>query len=132
MSYITTADITDSSLKETALSTLLSAKITACDAALEDMAMQKGVDDADDIETAPLGYLVKQWAIAWVCRELCFDLVGKNKADNIEADIYMGKYGEYKKRCSEYESQINYEILTGVADEQRDRPGARTGTLNFG
>jgi hypothetical protein len=135
VSYITTSDITDGLLLTTALSALLTAKITECDAALNDLAIRKGVFPTDIpliLKTNPLPHTVKRWAVAWTCKELCFDLIGKNKNDNMDWDVYLVKYKEFQKRCSEFESEINYEILTGFDFEMRQRPGPRTGTMTFG
>lgn len=129
-SYIDETDITDSAIQEAGLATELTAKMNLVDDALEDMAMQKGVEDTD-IETDPVHYLVKRWCVAWVCMELCFDMIGKNK-DETEADIYNVKYQHYQRRLQDAESQINAEVLMGTADTQRERPGPRTGTIMIG
>lgn len=125
--YIDVADITDSSLTETALSTRLLAKIALSDAAVVDLAERKGVNS--DSISSTIHTLVKQYAIAWVCRETCFDLIGKNPNVTIDYDVYFAKYKIYRDRVSELESQITVEVLTGVVDDVRDRSGARTGII---
>lgn len=127
--YISGSDITDSLLLETGLAPLLAAKVTASDAEVEDLAERKGVDTTD-IETSPVHYLIKKYAVAWVCMSLCADLAGKNKNDGgLEADIYNQKYKIYKQQVTEYANQITYEVLTGDVDESRERVGPRTGTI---
>jgi hypothetical protein len=123
--YILTSDITDSQLKDAALSALLSAKVTACDTALNDLAERMGVD-SDDIETSPLHYMVKRWCVSWVCAELFFDLMGKNKTDSMEQDIYFQKYKEHQTRLSDTENKINYEMLTGTVISNADRASNTT------
>jgi hypothetical protein len=123
--YISAGDITDSQLVETSLSSKLTAKLTLCDAAIEDLAERLGVD-ADDIETSPLHNVVKRWCVAWTCAEMCFDLIGKNKNDNLEMDVYFQKYKEHDARRQELELKINYEVLTGTVIDEDDRPSCTT------
>lgn len=129
--YIAESDITDASLKETALATLLTAKVTDSDAAVVDMAKAKGVADTD-IETSPVHRLVKQWAVAWVCKELSFDLIGKNPTDSLDTNIYSQLFGLYSKRLADCEGQISVEVLMGTDDRVAERQGPRTGFLMFG
>jgi hypothetical protein len=128
--YISAADITDQSLTETSLSDLLTAKLLKSDAAVIDMAKRKGVYSTD-ISTSPVHEILKQWTVAWVCRELCFDLIGKNPTSQVDANIYYQLYDLYKKRHSELDTQIDYEVLTGLDYTARTRPGPRTGTIDF-
>ena len=124
--YITTADITDSQLKETALATLLAAKIVESTTALNDLAERLGVISSQ-IETSPLHYIVKRWCVAFACAELCFDLMGKNKQDGgIEQDIYFQKYKEHNARREDEENKINYAILTGTVISEIDRSSGTT------
>ena len=126
--YISTSDITDSVLLETALSTLLTAKITASDAAVVDLAERFGVESAS-IEITPVHYLVKRWAAAWTCRELSMDLIGKNSADIPDLEKYKIKYDIYDKLLSEIEPQINVAVLAGSVSVAQDRAGIQCGTL---
>jgi hypothetical protein len=123
--YISTSDITDSQLIETNLATLLSAKVTACDAALNDLAERKGVLSSM-IETSPLHYVLKKWCVEWVCENLCFDLMGKNKTESLEQDIYFQKYKEHQKSREGLENTIDYAILTGTVITEADRPACTT------
>jgi hypothetical protein len=119
--YISASDITDSQLKDTALSTLLTAKMTLCTAALNDLAERLGVLSSM-IKTSPFHFILKQWCVAWTCAELCFDLMGKNKQDGgLEMDIYFQKYKEHNKRREDTEVQIDYEVLTGTVVSAEDR-----------
>lgn len=123
--YIARSNITDSLLLETPLTTLLTAKITACNTALESLALRNDVLPTM-IETSPLHDYVVRWCVAWTCSELCFDLMGKNKNDNLEMDIYFQKYKEYDKRKNDVELQINYAVLTGVVIDSDDVPSNTT------
>jgi hypothetical protein len=123
--YISTSDITDSQLLDTALSTRLSAKITASTAALNDLAESKGVLSGM-IQTDPFHTVLKQWCVAWTCAELCFDLMGKNKTDSLENDIYFQKYKEHQSRLEKIELKINYQVLTGTVFTELDRASNTT------
>lgn len=123
--YIAASDITDSQLKETSLSTLLAAKIILCDTALNDVAERLGVLSSM-IKTSPLHNILVRWCVAWTCAELCFDLMGKNKVDSLEQDIYFQKYKEHDKRRTDLETQITYEVLTGTVVSEADRTSCTT------
>ncbi len=125
--YISATDITDMLFTETAFSTLLTAKLTASDAAVVDLAEKWDVESTD-IETDPVHYIIKKWAAAWVCRELALDAMGKNNPDIADIEKYKIKYDIYKGLTAEYEAQINYEVLTGTVTEAQHR-STKTGTL---
>lgn len=130
MSYITTADIKDSVLLETIYSTLLAAKITDSDNEIADLAERKGAINIT--LNSPAHYKVKRYLVAWVCAELCKDLIGKNKIEIIESDLYYQKWKVYKSEAQDLEGEITREMLVGVIDDIRERPGSRTGTLMIG
>ena len=131
MAYIVTADITDSMLTEAAFTAKLAAKITLSTTEVEDLAERRGVLAAD-IEITPVHNLVKKYAVAWVCQELCKDEIGKVKIEAMETDMYYQKYKVYKADVSELDAQITADVLTGNVDEMRDRQGPRVGTLMEG
>jgi hypothetical protein len=128
--YISSTDITDMLFTESAFSTLLTAKLTASDAAVVDLAERNGVESTD-IEVSPVHYILKKWAAAWVCRELALDAMGKNNPDIADIEKYKIKYDIYAKLTAEYEAQVNIAVLTGEVEEARDR-STRTGTLYRG
>jgi len=117
--YIVDADITDNIL--TSFSTL-SDYVTDSDDAVESMAESKGVLDSDDIETDPVHFLVKKYAIAWVGMEMCLDYMGTNNNDlPVEIEKYAVKYKLYKDKIALLDSQITGAMLTGDVDEASDR-----------
>ena len=67
----------------------------------------------------PMPYLVKQLAIAWVCREICSRkagsagtaYIGRNTQD--PPDIYGGKLRYYSQQVQSLQSQITADILFG-------------------
>ena len=119
--YITSADITDRMLLATGLSTLLTAKLTLSDTAVIDMAESKGVDSTS-INLSPVHYQVKRYAIAWVGREMCFDLMGLANTDGgMDLDKYKTKYDVYNHEVAEAEGRINFEILTGTSQSAQSR-----------
>jgi len=126
--YIQTTDITDMILNETGLSTVLSAKVDASDDAVEDLAESKGVE-VDDIETDPVHYLVKRYAIAWVGMELCFDALGKNNVEIADVEKYHIKYRHYKEMVKEFAERITSSMLNGSTSRQMDRANTISGVL---
>lgn len=128
--YIDSGDITDQVLLDTGLSTLLDAKLTASDDAVEDLAEQFGVEAAD-IETDPVHFKIKEWAVAWVGMKMCFDIMGKANAEIPEIEKYKIKYNDYVAQLNSYRTEITYKILTGTVTEARDR-GIRSGILYRG
>lgn len=132
MSYISASDITNQTLKASAYSTILSAKLTDADNAIIDLAERLGVRDSTNIETSPLHRKIKEFAIAWVCEELSLDLMGYNNVSITDYEKYRLMYETYKKRREKYEGQITKEMITGSVDEIRDRATSRTGIITRG
>lgn len=128
--YISITDITDSMLLETAYLSFLSAKLTASDIEMADLAEKKGAFNVT--LKNPAHSVVKKYLIAWVCRELCKDIIGKNKVEFVESDIYYQKYKLYKSEAADYEGEITREMLVGTIDNIRERQGPRVGTLFIG
>jgi hypothetical protein len=123
--YISSSDITDKQLLSTSLTAELTAKIALCDDALEDMTERKDVD-ADEIETSPLHFSVKMWCVYWVCWQLCSDLIGSNKLQSIEQDVYFQKAREYEKKLKDIELTITVEMLTGTVADKSGRSSNTT------
>jgi len=118
--YITTDYITDQQLKVTAMATLLQDKIDLSTLALQDYARKFDVQ-ADMISTDNPDYVVKQWCKNWVCAEMFTDLMGKNKGEDLQSDVYFQKYKLYDAKRSDFEMQINYEVLTNTVFDSRAR-----------
>lgn len=131
MSYISASDITDMIINDFPDATI-SAKITLSDAAFEDLAESRGVTNTDDIETDPLHWKCKQWIVSWVCKEICFDAMGKNNIELVDFEKYARKYEYHVKRLQEYETELTYEMLLGTVAERRDRATLMTGVLYRG
>jgi hypothetical protein len=123
--YISSTDITDKQLLSSSLSTELAAKIALCDDALNDLAERNDVD-ADQIETSPLHFAIKMWCVYWVCWQLCSDLIGSNKMQSIEQDVYFQKAREYEKKLRDIENTITYEMLTGSVSDKTGRSSNTT------
>lgn len=124
--YITAADITDTVI--TSLATELTAKLLLSDAAVEDLAERKEDLAATDIETAPVHYMLKKWAAAWVCREICLDKMGVNNVEFSADDKYKVKYDVYQKLLASYESQITRAVFLGSVSSVQDR-AVRSGNI---
>jgi len=128
--YINDSDITDLVLKD--FGAELSAKVTLSDAEVEDMAERKGLIDKDEIETNPVHYQVKKYAINWVARELCLDALGKNNVDVSQIEKYDRLYDVYRRRLRETDSAITKQILRGSVSNTRDRGGVNSDILFVG
>jgi len=75
-----------------------------------------------DIETDPVHFKVKQYAVAWVGREMCRDYMGTNNNDlPVEIEKYAVKYKIYKDRVKELAGEITEEVLTGDVGDASDR-----------
>lgn len=126
--YIDSGDITDQMMLETGFATKLAAKITKSDDAVEDMVKTMGLT-SDSIETDPVPYLLKEWAIAWVGKEMCFDAMGKNNVDFPDLEKYSRKYEFYLSRVKDIQSSLNPAVITGSDFDTRDRATNNSGIL---
>ena len=125
--YIEQSDLTDSIINDFSPDILL-AKLELSDYAVEDLAEIKGVL-SDNIETDPVHWKLKRYAIYWVYSEICFDFIGKNNVDIIEQEKYYKKYEMYKNSLNEIKLEITPEMITGNVGSIRDRATVSTGTL---
>lgn len=96
-----------------------------------DMAERLGVRDTSNIETNPLHYKIKRYAIVFTLMRLCQDKAGTNNVEFSDMEKYIIKYNMYKKELAELRAELSYEMFTGNVDEIRDR-AAVSGTLYRG
>jgi len=111
MSYISASDITDTIINGF---DDISDYITLSDEAVENVARKRGIMDSDDIETDPVDYNIKQYAIAWVLMRMCLDKSGQN--DNITSsdEKYMYKYDMYRQQVARWEKSLTPEMFLGT------------------
>lgn len=121
--YISRTDITDNIASDFDLT----AYITESTNEINDLAQRNGVS-VDDIETDPLHYKVKRYAVCFALMRLCQDKMGTNNVDISALEKYTIKYDMYMKELKLLREQITYEVLTGEIDELRDR-AVVSGTL---
>lgn len=95
--------------------------IAEADQEINDLAERLGVRDTSDIETNPLHFQIKRYAIEYVLFRLCEDKAGIANPDSVEFDKYMTLTEYHKKRFGEYRSSIGREMITGNVNEIRDR-----------
>ena len=117
MSYIQTADVTAS----IAIGFDLEPYIEEADSEIDDLAERLGVRDTADIETNPLHYKIKRYAIAYILMRLCQDKAGTNNVDAIESDKYAALYSMYRQEVETARPQISVEMYTGTVNSTRDR-----------
>jgi len=125
--YIEAADITDLMLNEAGWATKLAAKIVKSEDAANDMLKTMGLTSSDVADTVP--YLFKEWNIAWVGMEMCFDAMGKNNISLPEFEKYRVKWEVYQKRLKNIQSQLTPSVIAGTDYDVRDRSTAMTGIL---
>lgn len=127
MAYITTSDITDVTITAFG-NTIIGNYITESTSAVDDIAEKLGVE-SEDIETSPVHYKVKRYAICFVCMRICQDYMGRNNVEMPEIEKYLIKYNLYKAECNALEKEITEQMLLGTVDEQRDRAGVMSATI---
>lgn len=116
MSYISRTDITDNIANDFDLTPY----IEESDNEINDLAERNGAA-VDDIETDPLHFKVKRYAVCFVLMRLCQDKMGTNNVDIPSLEKYAIKYDIYLKELKALREQINYEVITGTVVELRDR-----------
>jgi hypothetical protein len=123
MSYIIRTDITDNIASDFDLTPY----IDEAENEINDLAQRNGVATAD-IETDPLHYKVKRYAVCFALMRLCQDKMGTNNIDIPSLEKYSIKYDIYLKELKHLREEITYEVLTGNILELRDR-AVVSGTL---
>jgi hypothetical protein len=115
MSYITSADITDSVVTGITLTDY----ITRSDSAVVNLAREFGLTSTQIV--SPIDYNIKQWAINWVIVEVCLEKMGKVDTQNMLADDkYAIKYAIYKERLKEIRSALTVNMFLGTVYNQSD------------
>lgn len=127
MSYLQTADVT----ANIAIGFDLEPYIEESDSEINDLAERLGVRDPADIETNPLHYKIKRYAVAYILMRLCQDKAGTNNLDAMDTDKYLALYTLYKKEVESTRGQISAEMYTGEINAIRDR-SINTGSLYRG
>lgn len=112
MSYITAADIKSTLVQGFSLTDYLS----EADSEIVDLAERLGVRSATEIETAPLHYKIKRYAIVFVLMRLAQDKLGTNSPD-ITLEKYQVLYDIYKRELKELLPQLTYEMFTGQVSD---------------
>jgi len=124
MSYITVADITD----RIAEGIDLTSYIAESDEAVDDMAEELGAT-ASEIETAPLHYKVRRYAILYVLMRMCQDALGVCNLDNPANNKYLIGYNMYKEQLGQCRKQVSYEMVVGTVSKTRDRANTQTAVI---
>jgi len=128
MSYITVSDITD----RIAEGIDMTPYIMESDEAVNDMAEELGVRSTTDIETAPLHYMVRRYAITYAMMRMCQDALGVSNLDNPSSNKYLVNFNMYKEQLASQRKRISQEMLTGVVSQIRDRANSMTATIYRG
>jgi len=128
MSYITVSDITD----RIAEGIDMTPYIMESDEAVNDMAEELGVRSTADIETAPLHYMVRRYAITYAMMRMCQDALGVSNLDNPSSNKYLVNFNMYKEQLASQRKRISQEMLTGVVSQIRDRANSMTATIYRG
>lgn len=125
MSYITVADITDGIAETFDLTNY----IEESDSAINDLAERLGVRDPDNIDTDPLHWKLRRYAVTYVLRRLCQDKIGTGNLEVPEFNKYLVGYNLYKAEFAKIESEISIEMIAGTVNEIRDRANLRTAAI---
>jgi len=126
--YIFVDDITDNVIKSFPAD-VIQQKLELSDDEMVDLAERKGIRDADSIDNNPLHRKIKDYLIAWIGQEICFDYLGTNNTETAEFEKYMVKYNLYRDKVKSLDAQITYEMILGSVDEIRDRATVGSGVL---
>jgi len=128
MPYITVADITD----RIAEGLDMTPYIQESDEAVNDLAEELGVRETTDIETAPLHYMVRRYAITYAMMRMCQDALGVANLDNPTTNKYLVAYNMYREQMLSQRKRITAEMLTGDVNQIRDRANNMTAVLYRG
>lgn len=88
---------------------------------INDLAEELGVRDTTDIETSPLHYKIKRYAIYTFTRFVCEDMIGFNQLSLAEQDGYRVKLEITNQRLEDLKPQITVSMMTGDVNEVADR-----------
>lgn len=119
MAYLVAADITDKVISNGVFS--LTDYLDEADDAVNALAETHGIYSTDLIETDPLHYLVKRYAISYLCMRVCQDKMGVNNVDFPDSEKYAVKYDMYSRAIPDLRNMITRDMLTGTVDEVSDR-----------
>jgi hypothetical protein len=117
MSYISTSDIKDNITDGVNLQDY----ILRADEEINDLAQSLGIYDTDDIETNPLHYKIRCYGEAFIIKNVCKNLMGKNDVQISDMETYAVKYNIYMKELAALKSEISQEMFTGVVNQIADR-----------
>lgn len=116
MSYITRTDITDNIVGDFDLNPYLA----EIDNEINDLAERNGVS-VSNLQTDPLPYKVKRYAICFLLMRLCQDKMGTNNIDIPALEKYAIKFDLYYKELKMLREEITAEVLTNDISTLRDR-----------
>jgi len=130
--YIAFTDITDSVVRDFVQTGAEDGRhdiwMENTDLELEALALEKGVY-ATSIFIAPLGYRIKEYAIAYFCFLVCQDCTAENSVEVVENESYFKKLIWYKERCEMLKSQITKEMFLNTAQSLTPVQMVSTGIL---
>jgi hypothetical protein len=129
MSYITTADITDSvALAFIANSdSRVAAWITNVDNEIKRLALTQGLTEGEIF--TPLNSIVKEYAVNYFCLLVFKDNIGSNNIDVPDDEKYVKKYNLYVSECSRLRPLCTKALLS--MDEDSVEASEMTGVSYF-
>ncbi|MBD3387594.1 MAG: hypothetical protein GF414_01510 [Candidatus Altiarchaeales archaeon] len=125
MSYIEVSDITD----RIAEGIDMTSYIMEADEAVNDVAEELGVRNTTDIETSPLHYMVRRYAITYALMRMCQDALGVSNLPNPQSNKYLIAYNMYREQLQSQRKRISREMITGTVNATRDRANLMTATV---
>jgi len=130
--YIAFTDITDSVVSDFIQSGAEDSRhdtwMENTDLEIEQLALERGVY-ATSIYIDPLGYRIKEYAIAYFCFLVCQDCFGVNDVVIEVNETYLKKLEYYKNRCELLKSQITKEMFLNTAQSLTPVQMVSTGIL---
>jgi hypothetical protein len=130
--YIAFTDITDKVVADFLVSGSEDAShdiwMENTDLEIEQVALERGVYSTS-IYLIPLGYRIKEYAIAYLCFLVCQDCFGVNDVEVEQNETYLKKLEYYKNRCELLKSQITKEMFLNTAQSLTPVQMVQTGIL---
>jgi len=130
--YIAFTDITDSVVSDFLATGSQDSRadkwMENTDLEIEMVALERGVYSTSIYET-PLGYRIKEYAIAYLCFLVCQDCFGVNDVEIEVNETYLKKLDYYKNRCELLKSQITKEMFLNTAQSLTPVQLVSTGVL---